>query len=71
MSFFALLQYNPDGYDACIGIVEEIMATADRETIRNHSAVLARAVETARKRIYPDGSEHAGRHSIDVSVDRF
>ena len=52
-----------------IDIVGEIMATADREEIHNHSAVLARAVEKARKRVYPDGGEHAGKHSIDVHAD--
>jgi hypothetical protein len=69
MSFFLLLQYNPDGYDACIDIVVEIKETEDRETIQNHSAVLASAVEKARKRVYPDGGEHKGKHSIDVQSD--
>ena len=69
MGFFALLQYNPDGYDACSDIVEEIMETAEREDVRNYSAKLARAVETARKRVYPDGGEHAGKHSVDVQAD--
>jgi len=69
MSFFLLLQYNPDGYDACIDIVVDIRATEDRETIQNYSAVLASAVENARKRVYPDGGEHKGKHSIDVQSD--
>ena len=69
MSFFALLQYNPDGHDACIDILEGIAETEDREEVRNYSAKLARAVETARKRVYPDGGEHAGKQSVDVEAD--
>ena len=69
MSFFALLQYNPDAYAACTEILEEIADTEDRVDIRNYSAKLARLVETARKRVYPDGSEHAGKHAVVVEAD--
>ena len=69
MSFFALLQYNPAAHDECIDILEEIANTEDREEIRNYSAKLARLVENARKRVYPDGIEHAGKHSVDVEAD--
>jgi len=69
MSFFALLQYNPAAHDECIDILEEIANTEDREEIRNYSAKLARLVENARKRVYPDGIEHAGKHSVDVDAD--
>ena len=66
MGFFALLQYNPDGYDACIEIIEEIKAIDDRDEVRNHSSLLARACERTRHIVYPDGGEHEGKQSADV-----
>ena len=69
MSFFALLQYNPDAYAACTQIIEEIADTEDRVDIRNYSAKLARLVDTARKRVHPDGSEHAGKPVVVVEAD--
>ena len=69
MSFFALLQYNPTAYVACMEILEEIATIEEQKDIRNYSAKLARLVENARKRVYPDGIEHAGKHSVDVDAD--
>ena len=69
MSFFALLQYNPDAYAACTQIIEEIAGTEDRAYIRNYSAKLARLVNTARNRVHPDGSEHAGKPVVVVEAD--
>ena len=69
MSFFALLQYNPDAYAACTQIIEEIADTEDRVDIRNYSAKLARLVDTARNRVHPDGSEHAGKPVVVVETD--
>ena len=66
MGFFALFQYNPDAYDACIDIMEDMKAINDKDAVRNPSAVLASAVEKARRIVYPDGEEHAGKNSGDV-----
>ena len=69
MGFFALFQYNPDAYDACIEIIADMKAMSDTEPVRNPSAVLASAVEKARRIVYPDGEEHAGKNSVDVHAD--
>ena len=69
MGFFALLQYNPDAYDACLDIIADIKAIDDKDAVRNPSAVLASAVEKARRIVYPDGEEHAGKNSVDVTAD--
>ena len=66
MGFFALLQYNPDAYGACIDIIADIKAIDDKDAVRNPSAVLAAAVEKTRRIVYPDGEEHAGKNSADV-----
>ena len=68
-SFFALLQYNPQAYEAGMDILRQIADIEDDVQIRNYSAKLARMVETARKHVHPAGSEHAGKHSRVVPTD--
>ena len=68
-SFFALLQYNPESYVACLEILRQIADIEDVEQIHNYSAKLARMVETARKHVHPAGGEHAGKHARVVPTD--
>ena len=68
MAFFALAQYNPEGHDASIAIIKQLTDVIEKGgEVHKPSAWLAAAVEDRRRIVYPDGEEHAGQQSIDVS----
>jgi len=70
-SFFALLQYNPESYEACLGIIREIAEIENKEKIGNYSAKLSSMVEATRQNVHPDGSEHKGSKARIVPVSDF
>jgi hypothetical protein len=70
-SFFALLQYNPESYEACLGIIREIAEIENIEKIGNYSAKLSSMVEATRQNVHPDGSEHKGSKARIVPVSDF
>ena len=68
MAFFAMSQYNPEGYDEAVEIMRRLSVhRGTGRPIRNVSAWLAASVEESRRRIYPDGNEFAGMQSLDVN----
>ena len=68
MAFFAMSQYNPEGYDEAVEIMRRLSVhRGTGRPIRNVSAWLAASVEESRRRIYPDGDEYAGTPSRDVN----
>ena len=68
MAFFAMSQYNPEGYDEAVEIMRRLSVhRGTGRPIRNVSAWLAASVEESRRRIYPDGDEYAGTQSRDVN----
>ena len=69
LSFFALLQYNPESYVACLEILREIAELEKVEEIGNYSAKLSKMVEDARQNVHPDGSVHKGSKARVVPVN--
>ena len=70
-SFFALLQYNPESYVACLEILREIAEIEKTDKIGNYSAKLSSMVEATRQNVHPDGSEHKGSKARIVPVSDF
>ena len=68
MSFFVLLQYNPQAYEECKTILRDM---ADTVGVRNHSAKLASMVEDARKVVNPAGNVYAGQNARIQDDDHF
>jgi len=71
MSFFVLLQYNPQAYEECKTILRHMADTDDGQPVRNHSAKLASMVESVRKFVHPAGNVHAGQNARIVHIDRW
>ena len=71
MSFFVLLQYNPQAYDECKKILRHMADTDDGQSVRNYSAKLAAMVESVRKFVHPAGNVHAGQNARIVHTDRW
>ena len=72
MSFFCLIQFNPEAFDKGMGIIGNMeVALRSDQGVRSTSAFLARGVEDARRSLYPEGDRHAGKQSFDAEANLF